>query len=167
MKINVFICIGLPGSGKSTWAKEKVKKSRDSQNRVIIVNKDQLRTMIHGTYVFHKQYEDLVKALRNSLLYTFICHGYDIIIDETNISREKRIELLYELRTIARRLDRVQLKITYVWFTENRRNLQFRMRNPKGQKKTTWESVINNMRKSFERPLKSERYDELIKIKDV
>ncbi|GAF83141.1 unnamed protein product, partial [marine sediment metagenome] len=59
------------------------------------------------------------------------------------------------------------LKIIYVWFTENHRNLQFRMKAPKGQSEKTWKIVINNMRENFEKPVKSEQYDKLIKVSEV
>ena len=117
----------------------------------------------HGTYRYDYQYEDLVKALRSSILNTLVCHGYNIIIDETNINREKRVRLIYDLKSIARKWNKVSLKIIGVWFTENQQNLQFRMKSPKGQNKFTWEMVVCTMKQDFEKPIKSEGFDEIVK----
>ena len=52
--LNLYILIGNIGSGKSTWAREKVK----STPRTIIVNRDALRTMVGGgEYIFDKEME--------------------------------------------------------------------------------------------------------------
>ena len=163
MILKVFVCVGLPGSGKSTWAKKKVKETSSRNPKTIIVNKDAIRTMIHGTYRYDYQYKDLVKALRYSILNTLVCHGYNIIIDETNINREERVRLIYDLHSIAHKWDRVTLKIIGVWFTENNRNLEFCMRSPKGQKKSIWSMVICTMKQDFEKPIKSEGFDEIVK----
>ena len=44
--IKVYITKGLPGSGKSTWAKETVDKYPNSYKRI---NKDDLRAMIDNS----------------------------------------------------------------------------------------------------------------------
>ncbi|MFN5657022.1 MAG: AAA family ATPase, partial [Pseudanabaena sp.] len=54
--LTVYFTIGLPASGKSTWAKEKVNKSPNIIKRV---NKDELRAMLDNSY-FSKGNEKFV-----------------------------------------------------------------------------------------------------------
>jgi len=75
----VIILQGLPGSGKSTWAKERCA----NDNRVKRINKDDLRAMLGGDH--SRGLETLVKATRNFILKQAMMLGYDtIIIDDTN-----------------------------------------------------------------------------------
>lgn len=71
---------GIPGSGKSTYARRKVAED-DTQKRI---NKDDIRTMIHAG-VWTKKREKAVVAARDALLLAFMNLGYNIIIDDTNV----------------------------------------------------------------------------------
>ena len=88
----VTICKGLPASGKSTWAKEKVAKSNCSIKRV---NKDNLRSMLDsGKY--SKGNESYVLQLRDHIILTALDLGKSVIVDDTNFhsSHEERIREL-------------------------------------------------------------------------
>lgn len=71
---------GLPGSGKSTWAKEQVKNSKGKIKRV---NKDDLREMIDAG-VWSKKMESHVLAIQWQLTESFLTTGHDVIVDNTN-----------------------------------------------------------------------------------
>jgi predicted kinase len=81
-KPRVILTKGLPGSGKSTWAKEQVAKYPDRYKRV---NKDDLRDMLHNGK-FSKANERSVERARDSLILLFVDHGFDVIIDDTNLA---------------------------------------------------------------------------------
>ena len=75
----VIILQGLPGSGKSTWAKEQC----SLDNRTKRITKDDLRAMLGGDY--SKGLENLVKATRDFIIKQAMMLGYEtIIIDDTN-----------------------------------------------------------------------------------
>lgn len=80
MKQTVWFLRGLPGSGKTTWAKKQVANSGGKIKRV---NKDDLRSMLDaGKY--SKENEKFVLGVRDAIIYDALYKGYSIIIDDTN-----------------------------------------------------------------------------------
>lgn len=96
-KLSVVILKGLPASGKSTWAKQKVKEGQGKWKRI---NKDDLRSMIDAGQYSSKN-EDLVLRIRDDLLMRFLHEGCNVIVDDTNINPKheegirKKIENVY------------------------------------------------------------------------
>lgn len=75
------LLIGLPASGKSTFAKELLKNSGNT----VRINKDLLRTMLH----FDKwsgRNEGLTRVAAKILAKDFLIAGKDVIIDDTNLN---------------------------------------------------------------------------------
>lgn len=73
---------GLPGSGKSTWAKQQVAESGATIKRV---NKDDLRSMIDaGKY--SKGREAHILEIRDMIIKHYLMEKFDVIVDDTNIS---------------------------------------------------------------------------------
>lgn len=94
MPKKVIILKGLPASGKSTWAKDKVSKSQGSYKRV---NKDDLRAMIdNGKY--SKGNEKFVLQMRDMLITHALGEGKHVIVDDTNLhpTHEEQIRLLVQ-----------------------------------------------------------------------
>ncbi len=85
----VLILKGLPGSGKSFWGKDYIKLNPNTKR----INKDLLREMLDFSE-WNDRNEKLILQVRDTLLKKFIVDGYDVIIDDTNLSpkHEKRIK---------------------------------------------------------------------------
>lgn len=163
--MKVYITVGLPGSGKSTWSKKFAKENPST----IIVNRDAFRTMIKDEYTFDFRYEPFIKSATNKVIEQSLEYGLDIIVDETHVKKERRLEIIKTIRDFENSYglinnDNGKIKIVYVWFTENKNNIYFRMMNDRGYTKEKWEEVIDGMKKIFEEPEANEGYDELIKI---
>jgi predicted kinase len=77
----VFFCKGLPGSGKSTWAKEMVR----TRPGIVRINKDDLRAMLHDNR-WDKPRERTVLLMRDAMLETALRNGLSAIIDDTNLA---------------------------------------------------------------------------------
>jgi len=143
---NVYLMIGIIGSGKSSWAKDKAKNN----DNTVIINRDSLRHMIKGEeYVFDEKYERMIRYSAFSCLRHAIEAKFDVIIDESNISMEKR---MVWLDVIERSITPNTVKVTYVWCTEIERNLDLRMQSPRGYSKKSWKEVCDKMIESFEPP---------------
>lgn len=78
-KQKVLFLKGIPGSGKSTFARELVDKGGWKR-----VNKDDLRAMLDGGK-WSKKNEQFVKDLRDEIIVTALDDGYNVVVDDTNI----------------------------------------------------------------------------------
>jgi len=83
MKQQVIICKGLPGSGKTTFARKWVNEDPGKRVRV---NRDDIRRMLGPYWV--PQREDLVTQIERDTLRSSLLAGYDVIIDATNFKPE-------------------------------------------------------------------------------
>jgi len=86
----VYILKGLPASGKSTWARQKIQNNKGSYKRV---NKDDLRDMLDDGH-WTSNNEKFVLRLRDHIIIEALKDGKHIIVDDTNLhpKHKKRIE---------------------------------------------------------------------------
>lgn len=74
---------GLPGSGKSTWALNRVKESPAGQ--VVRVSRDDLREMLHGGEVFDQSVQDQITLVELAVVEAaFRSEAREVIVDRTN-----------------------------------------------------------------------------------
>ena len=81
--IKVEMLVGIPGSGKSTYAKQVIAKDPSNWVRV---NNDDLRAMMNGS-VWSADYEKMITDARNYLIRDALKRGKNVIIDNLNINR--------------------------------------------------------------------------------
>jgi len=80
---NLILTVGLPRSGKSTWAK---------QQGYPIVNPDSIRLALHGQR-FEKLAEPFVWAIAKTMVRSLFLAGHDtVIVDATNTTQGRRDE---------------------------------------------------------------------------
>lgn len=79
--INILILKGIPGSGKSTWAKSFIAENPLNYLRI---NNDDLRASFNNS-IFSKDYEKIIESTRLFLIKEGIKHNKNIIIDNVNI----------------------------------------------------------------------------------
>lgn len=77
---NLYVLYGCPRSGKSTWAKEMRDKN---PNKIVRVNKDDLRAMLHAPGHNNGQ-EKLTVSIRDKIIEKSLKDGKDVIVDDTN-----------------------------------------------------------------------------------
>jgi predicted kinase len=95
-KLQVIILKGLPGSGKTTWAKDQILLNPNKYKRV---NKDDLRAMVDADK-YSEENEKIVLRIQDNLILDFLDEGYNVIVDNTNLSpkHEARIRCLVKDR---------------------------------------------------------------------
>lgn len=76
---------GLPASGKTTYAKRIVAKSREKNTKWIRVNKDDLRAMLHAS-IWSKENEREVLAIRDHIIKESLYNGHNVVVDDTNFN---------------------------------------------------------------------------------
>lgn len=93
----LHIMRGLPGCGKSTWAKQWVAENPQRRARV---GRDDLRRMLHGGYVDTFTEEQVTFAQRGAIL-NLLCAGWEVVVDDTNLE-QRHIQVLTDLAKTAR-----------------------------------------------------------------
>ena len=151
--MTIYMLIGLPGSGKSEWSKKKTKEPK-----TIRINRDSLYTMLAGEYRYDLTLGEMVEAIILSTVRNALALGFNLIIDETHITKKRRAYTHDVITAFG-----YDVKIVYVHCTESKRNLKYRMRDDRGQDKDKWESVIKGMKADFE-PFDGEDFGELIEV---
>jgi len=80
---------GLPASGKSTWAAEKL---LSSSGEIVRVNKDDLRRMLNAGQ-HSKAKEVFVCSVRDFIVQSALDAGKSVIVDDTNLEKKHEIRL--------------------------------------------------------------------------
>lgn len=91
--MKAFLTVGLPGCGKSTFAKKY-------KGKLIDINLDQCRDMVNGSEEDQSNIMEVL-AYRNSLIEQAALHGADIIISDTNLNPEFRKQLIDQLKKLG------------------------------------------------------------------
>lgn len=109
--LKVRVLVGIPASGKTTYARQFIKGKSD---KWIIVNRDNIRNML-GEYWIPTR-EKLITDIEDDMIQEGLRHGYNIIIDATNINQKtvKRIENNIE---VIKGLTGYQIEIEYLSFS--------------------------------------------------
>jgi predicted kinase len=84
----VIMTKGLPGSGKTTWARAQ----QAADPSVVLVSKDELRTLLHGGR-FSRGNEHQVVAIRDAIVADALGRGRDVIVHDTNLDPSHGIRL--------------------------------------------------------------------------
>lgn len=93
-RLELIFTVGLPASGKTTWAKQFVSQwiHEDSWVRV---SRDDLRNM-RGTYWLPNQ-EKLITEWEYDCVVSALKRGYNVIVDATNLYEKNRRKLISHL----------------------------------------------------------------------
>lgn len=151
------ILIGNIGAGKSTYIKELLKKNSNS----LVFSKDMIRYMIGGgNYIFDLNIEPLITKVGFYFVESAIIEGkYNIIIDETNMSKFQRAEYL----DIAEVWGYKKVAIIMPKLSKSE-SVNRRLQNPHGEfSKEVWESVWERKEKEYNEPT-LEEFNEIIKL---
>lgn len=88
-KNKLFILIGIPCSGKSTYAKKFLYKTN-----TIVISSDEIRKELTGTYKYSPEHNEIVFEIAKSRIYAALSDGYDVIWDATNIYKKYRKDFI-------------------------------------------------------------------------
>lgn len=80
----VIICVGIPGSGKSTWVKEYISKNPNT----VAVSRDDFRFMLRNTPLTEPKIEDMITELVNITIEKSLMRGCDVIVDQTSCKQK-------------------------------------------------------------------------------
>ena len=98
----VLITVGLPGSGKSFWAKKLL---NDFHGRYVRVNKDDLRALYHCS-VWSRDNEKFIIKMRDDTIIAALEAGKHVIVDDTNLASKH----ITRIKQITKGLAKVVIK---------------------------------------------------------
>lgn len=98
----ITLTIGIPASGKSTWAKQYC---ADNPNTVRVC-RDDFRLMFRNSQLMDNDGESLVTTLVESAIRQAVACDYDIIVDQTNCNER----FFRKLIAFCEELDEVQIR---------------------------------------------------------
>lgn len=150
----IIILIGLPGAGKSTWAKKKALEDPG----VMIVNKDAIRKMLFGRYDYKNNVEPLIHSIALRAIGSCIERGYDVIVDETNLSKKNRLNICKDIHTMAEELKQ-RANIHYIEYKPSVEHLKRRLLDKRGYSEGRWIKVYNEMMEAYD-PVTNEELKE-------
>lgn len=79
----LIILRGLPGSGKTTWAREYLLQHPEAAR----VNRDDIRAMLHNPRLWSPEDETATSIARNAIIRELLELGRVVISDDTNLNR--------------------------------------------------------------------------------
>lgn len=156
MARKIYITIGLPGSGKSTWAQYMT--CDDSNNK--IVSGDAIREMLAGRYHYDRNLEYLIDQIKRSCIESILgFSSSNIIIDDVHGEPKYRKYLCDFIREMVNdvSIDEARPEIFYVVFKSNKSSLiSNRKIAPKGLNPHIWNHVIDKLSKNMVLPSSDE-----------
>ena len=149
----LILLVGVPGSGKSTYARNKV---NNGDGNIVWLSSDAIREKLYGDAacqdnpgkVFEIMQKEAVEALDK---------GFDVIYDATNITRKARAGILNAVPKYVRKC------CVVIWAP-----IDICIERDKARERTVGKEVIDKMLKRFEAPFYDEGFDTiLVHVSDV
>ena len=154
----IYVLIGVPGSGKSTWSK---KLMESSIREFVVVSSDAVIDEIAAEkgLTYSQAFGDYIGLATSKAKQRFregLNADKDIIFDQTNVSKKKR-------RGILQQVPKHYRKVAVVFNTEDREVKNRLDKRAKETGKYIPESVMADMYHRWESPTRDEGFDEIIK----
>jgi len=157
--MKAYMMIGVPGSGKSTYAKNLIKyvNDIDKKQNIVCISRDEIRFSLlkEEDAYFSKEnqvYKIFIQKIRENLK-----AGNDVIIDATHMTWGSRHKMFKNLANIE------NLKIIGIWM-----NIPFskcyKNNNKREGLAKVPEDTLKNMIKHFEKPEIKEGFTEIWEI---
>lgn len=93
--MTVILTTGLPGSGKSTWAR---KHAAQFDGGMLLTSRDDIRAMLGFGPVGTKEQEEIVSKMQDDIIVRAVKSGKGIIVHDTNLNKKSptRIKKLFD-----------------------------------------------------------------------
>lgn len=144
-KVKMVMLVGLPASGKSTYAKELADK-----NNMVVLSSDELRKELYGDINDMEHNENVFEELHRRLKVN-LSNGKSVIFDATNLASKKRMNTL-------KKLDKIDcIKECHIIATP----ISECMKHDQRRDRSVGVNVINKMYMNFNTPYYFEGWDDI------
>ena len=145
-KARFVMLVGLPASGKSTWAKDMCEGWG-----AVCVSSDAIRAELYGDEAIQGKPAEVFKVAKDRIVH-WLNEGEDVILDATNMSSKRRIAMLRELKQRAKEPFYAECQVFATPIEEC-------VKRDAARSRTVGRSVIEAMSKQFEVPYYHEGWD--------
>lgn len=157
-----YMLVGAPGSGKSTWTRNFLSKTSDeyvviSSDDIIVEWGKLLDPNMTYSDAFKKVDYKAVQKELNDRLAAAIADMKNIIWDQTNLSSKSR-------KGRVSRIPKVYRKTCVVFKLENDELFKRLEKRAQEEGKHIPKKVVTDMLATFEEPVKSEGFDQIIYV---
>lgn len=134
--------VGNTGSGKSFLA------SKFAQNGCVIINMDNIQQgMAGGEYgIYDPNKKDIYHAVEISAVTSALNHGFDVVIDRTNMDKKRRKRFIDLGKKYTDEI------ICYDYGPGDPDGLERRLKNPHGIPASQWKTVCAMLAERYEKP---------------
>lgn len=148
MRPTIYIMVGVPGSGKSTFIKNIFSRTYYSSS---VICKDKIREMLHqGNYIYDDAKETAIRESVRTLFKELLKIPNNIIIDEQNLTIKGREWYITESQGNA--------DIVAINFSPSEEYLKRRKLDSRGYPSYKWEEVHRESIARYEEPTYTEGF---------
>lgn len=140
--------IGLPGSGKSSYAQKWYSKDKEES---IILSSDSIRKELYGDESIQGNPKEVFYLMQTRAI-DALNKGYDVCYDATNLTRKDRFQIMSKIPKFC------NTQATILWAP-----IEMCIENDKNRERTVGEEVIKRMVKKFEVPYYDEGFSSITK----
>ena len=156
-KQQIYVLMGLPGAGKTTWAKKKI----IDNNNTLVIGRDGIRYMLSAGYSYNssQKHQDFVYKASYYLIENGLLEGFNIIIDQLSLSKGQRFDTHRHIKEFCR-VNEIYCDIHLVHLTEEEENVQRRLdSNMCWGDREYYENLIKKLKDSTEEVGDWEEFD--------
>lgn len=159
--IDIYVMMGLPGSGKTTFAEAMAEKN----DKIVIISRDDIRYILSHSYKYNKdkRHQSLVKKTSNDMIFSAISFNFDVVLDQLSLTKKQRKKTIKDIRHVAKSLHK-EVRIHLVYCTESEENVSRRMQSDmRWGDEDYYRKTIENMKSRIEiDSLNKEDFDRII-----
>lgn len=147
----IYVMMGLPGSGKSTFAKDLLNVYPVLKEHSVIVSRDEIRfSIVREDEAYFSHEKEVTKQLWDTIN-KYLAEDKNVFIDQTSLTPRSRRWLLQHIHGYD--------KAILIWIDENLETCINRNKNRKGTRTYVPEDSIRNMAFSLKPPSLAEGFD--------
>lgn len=139
------VLVGLPGSGKSTYAKQKI----EDNPTTVWLSSDSIREKLYGDASCQKDPAKVFEIMQEEAL-NALDSGFDVIYDATSITRKSRAAIMDKVPKHVRK------ECVIVWAP-----IEVCIERDEARDRTVGPEVIDKMLRRFEAPFYDEGFDKI------
>lgn len=153
---DLYLMCGVPGAGKSTFLKNRVKLNKNN----VIISRDKIRfSLVKPHEAYFSKEKEVVKTLWDEINKELTA-GHTVFVDQTSLTRKSRKWLLTH---ITSNYNHVNL----IWIDESLKTCLERNEQRKGTRSYVPRESIISMHNNFEEPSLDEGFYRIFKYNSI